>query len=225
MHLRVLIRWPLTFIPFLRRRAREPLVRRFPFPLILQKNITPRGYPSLSLSSSSPIAISRPEHENNEPALGVAGLVDRCGWKDINDISERKIKGMEGREGKGEARNGRRIVRESSGEASKKRNRHVGCFATNVSRRFVAVDPCTRCPLFPPAKRVNGEGLVDVEDAMTTLFACYRAAAMRQRQANLRATNKTLSEDIMGSIPCTTKMRSRIRPGHFCTWIGFPSPA
>lgn len=118
MHLRVPIRWPLTFRFFAEGLASHLSVGVPGFRSlwsVVQKNATPRGYPTVSSSSLIAIyALARPEHENNEPALGVAELVDRRGWK---DISEREIKGG----GEGEARNGRCIVRESSGEASKKK--------------------------------------------------------------------------------------------------------
>lgn len=85
----------------------------FSVPLICRIEKCPRSHPKTPRALRSRSTRSRPEHENNEPALGVAELVDKRGWK---DISEGEIKEKEG-----EVRNGRRIVRESSGEASKKK--------------------------------------------------------------------------------------------------------
>lgn len=67
-------------------RATCPTVRsRFPsLWSAVQKNTIPHGHPRI-LELWSRSTRSRPEHENNEPALGVAELVDRRGWKGTNE--------------------------------------------------------------------------------------------------------------------------------------------
>lgn len=146
-------------VSFLRRRTREPLVHRcshFSFPLIRRSEKCHPAQPTqTSRALRSRSTRSRPEHENNEPALGVAKLVDE------RTQARGKLKGRRGKQGTVDALCVSQVAK------PRKRNRHVGCFATNVSSACRSRSLHTRCP------RVNGEGLVDVEDAMTTLFACY----------------------------------------------------
>lgn len=131
-------------VPFLGGRAREPLVQRCSaFPSLwsaVQKNI-PRRPPQ---NPRAPIAIytlSRPEHENNEPALGVAEPRGST-W---NERAQTRGKGTAG------------ALCASQVARPRKRNRHR-LFSQRTSQRPVGVDPCTL-----DVPRVNGEGLVDVE--------------------------------------------------------------
>lgn len=127
----------------------------FPRPLIRRaEKCHPARSPQSPRALIAIYAHSRSEHENNEPALGVAELVDRRGWKGINE---------EGGD------DGRRIVRESSGETSRKEP--ASAFSQRTSRRPVGVDPCTL-----DIPRVNGEGLVDVETRWR-LYSHVTAAA------------------------------------------------
>jgi len=67
-------------VRFLRARAHEPLVPVFPVPLIRRAEKCYPTRPPQSPQSRSRSTRSCPEHENNEPALGVvAELVDQRG--------------------------------------------------------------------------------------------------------------------------------------------------
>lgn len=82
MHLRVPIRWPLTFRFFVRAGLASHLsggVPVFHVPLIRRaEKCHPATATPESSSSDRDLPRSRPEHENNEPALGVvAKLMDQ----------------------------------------------------------------------------------------------------------------------------------------------------
>lgn len=132
-------------------RATCPTVFRFPSPLICRaEKYHPARPPQ---NPRAPIAIytlSRPEHENNEPALGVRGARGST-W----------MKGHQTR-GKGRSAHCARVKWRDLEKGT-----GIGFFATNVSAACRSRSLHTRCP---PSKwgRISGRW-----DAMTTLFACY----------------------------------------------------
>lgn len=162
-------------VPFLGRRAREPLVRRCSrFPSLwsaVQINTTPRYYPRI-LELWSRFTRSRPEHENNEPALGVAKLVDERaqtrGKRRPAHCARVKWRGLEKETG-------------------------IGFFATNVSAACRSRSLHTRCP---PSKwgRISGRW-----DAMTTLFACYSRRRWYSSVKQIYEQRTKLCSRIMGS--------------------------
>lgn len=149
MHPKVPIR-PLTFC-FFTEGFTNHLFNRVPVFLIPLIRLAEKCHPARPqlLSSDRDLRATRgKEHENNEPALGVAELV----WNiDMDERTQTRGK-LKGR------KDGRAVYCARVKWRGLEREEPASTFSQRMSRRPVGVDPCTLDVL-----RINGEGLVDVE--------------------------------------------------------------
>lgn len=123
---------------------------------------------------------SRPEHENNEPALGVAKLVDE------RTQARGKLKGRRGKQGTVDALCVSQVAK------PRKRNRHVGCFATNVSSACRSRSLHTRCP---PSKWGRISGRWGRDDDFIRMLQPPRCGSVKQ----IYEQRTKLCSRIMGS--------------------------